>query len=213
MRETRQVVALLVTKSPCHLSRSNLRLAELDEATMSLFRLGVSEIRISGSLSSAKVPPIPPNLISLFAQFAEVFVGTEAAVIMAEMNQSSLPAHKQAAGPLASSDKAGELDILWDQVLGEVQLQMAGGTFDAWLRDTQLVSRNGTRFTVAAKSSFAVEWLQNRLQPLILRVLTGLIREEANEPPVVEVTFVVAEADNWLRRPPSIGLALEEPGW
>jgi chromosomal replication initiator protein len=59
----------------------------------------------------------------------------------------------------------------WQTTLGELQLQMTKATFDTWLRGSQAIAcRDGT-VTVYVKHAYAVDWLQNRLQPLIRRTL------------------------------------------
>ena len=84
------------------------------------------------------------------------------------------------------------IETLWDQILGQLRLQMTRGTFEAWLKDTRLITRQGLRFTVAVKSEFAREWLQNRLLATIQRAVASQIRPEHSQaPPEVEIIFVV----------------------
>ncbi len=56
--------------------------------------------------------------------------------------------------------------------MGDLQLQMAPSTFDTWMKGTQLleVREDGT-FVIGAPTIYAVEWLQNRLAPLIAQTL------------------------------------------
>jgi chromosomal replication initiation ATPase DnaA len=71
---------------------------------------------------------------------------------------------------------------------------MTRQTFDTWLRDTRLVARAGPYFTVAVKNSYAADWLEHRLLPVIQRVLAGLIGERGKtEPSSLTVKFVVAD--------------------
>lgn len=65
-----------------------------------------------------------------------------------------------------------EYTRLWNAALGDLQLQMAPSTFDTWMKGTQLldVSDDGT-FVIGAPTIYAVEWLQNRLAPLIAQTL------------------------------------------
>jgi chromosomal replication initiator protein len=59
----------------------------------------------------------------------------------------------------------------WQTTLGELQLQMTRATFDTWLRGSQVIACKDGTFTVYVKHAYAVDWLQNRLQPLIRRTL------------------------------------------
>jgi len=71
---------------------------------------------------------------------------------------------------------------LWQAALGELELQMTRATFDTWLRDTHCIGmENGDTLVVGVKNGYAVEWLENRLAPIIRRTLHRLTqREEIN---------------------------------
>jgi chromosomal replication initiator protein len=78
---------------------------------------------------------------------------------------------------------------LWQAALGELELKMARATFDAWLRDTHCIGiENETTLVIGVKNGYAVEWLENRLYPVIKRTLTRLSDQE------IEARFVVWEA-------------------
>ncbi len=58
---------------------------------------------------------------------------------------------------------------------------MTRATFDTWLVNTRLTTRDGPRFTLAVTSGFARDWLEHRLQPVIKRAIaqtTGLPAEQ-----------------------------------
>lgn len=85
-----------------------------------------------------------------------------------------------------------ETDILWTQVLNQLQLQMTRGTFDTWVKDTRLIAREGLNFTVLVSSEFAQDWLENRLRTTIQRAVMNLIKTEGDQRlPKVEIKFVV----------------------
>jgi hypothetical protein len=178
-----------------------LRFAALGETTLALFRQAISELKINGGLISDIQTPIPPEEITMFAQFAEVFAGVEAAAVLVALHRPAAvpdpeidPSDLDVGPPAAGQAEAGELDILWGQALEQLQQQMTRQTFAAWVRDTRLVARAGLCFTIAAKNSFAVEWLQHRLSPTIQRTLASLIRESNGEMPAVEVLFVLGSS-------------------
>jgi chromosomal replication initiator protein len=72
---------------------------------------------------------------------------------------------------------------LWQVVLGELQLQMTRATFDTWLRGSRVISCKDETLVVYVRHAYAVDWLENRLLPLIGRAL----RRHAGT--AVEVTF------------------------
>jgi len=78
---------------------------------------------------------------------------------------------------LASAQK------LWQAVLGELQLQMTRATFDTWLRGSRVIAFDGNSLTVYVRHAYAVDWLQNRLLPVIKRTL------QRHTGPEVEVVF------------------------
>lgn len=62
---------------------------------------------------------------------------------------------------------------LWQQTLGELELQMTRATFDTWLRGSECSDYDaGTHtLTVAVNNQYAVEWLEHRLYHLVERTL------------------------------------------
>jgi len=99
--------------------------------------------------------------------------------------------------PLSNSQSPTSLSAekLWQTVLGQLQLQMTQATFDTWVRETYLVSRNGSSLTVGTKSVFAKDWLENRLYTTINRTVTNILGQP------VEISFV-AEPDPTLSPKP-----------
>jgi len=70
-----------------------------------------------------------------------------------------------------SECSAAEAQRLWQTVLGELQLQMTRATFDTWLRGSQAIGCDAEGLTVQVRHSYAVDWLQNRLLPVIQRTV------------------------------------------
>jgi len=84
---------------------------------------------------------------------------------------------KAATGTLDNAQK------LWQATLGELQLQMTRATFDTWLRGSRVITFEDNKLTVFVRHAYAVDWLQNRLLPVIQRTL----RRQAG--PGIEVQF------------------------
>jgi chromosomal replication initiator protein len=76
-------------------------------------------------------------------------------------------------------------DQVWEAALGQLQMQMTQATFDTWVKDTRLVSRDRQTLVVGTKSAFAKDWLENRLLPTINRTVSGLLGHP------VDIEFVV----------------------
>jgi chromosomal replication initiator protein len=60
---------------------------------------------------------------------------------------------------------------VWQAVLGELQLQMTRATYDTWLRGSRVIKCVDGTYTVYVRHAYAVDWLQNRLFPVIVRTL------------------------------------------
>jgi chromosomal replication initiator protein len=78
---------------------------------------------------------------------------------------------------------------LWQAALGELELQMTRATFDPWLRDTHCMGiEDDATVIVGVKNGYAVEWLGNRLYPVVQRTLRHITGED------MQARFVVWEA-------------------
>ena len=60
---------------------------------------------------------------------------------------------------------------LWRAALTELQLQMTQATFDTWLKGSELVRCEGETFVVGVANTYAKDWLEHRLLPVITRTL------------------------------------------
>lgn len=95
---------------------------------------------------------------------------------------------------------------LWQAVLGELELKLARVTFDTWLRDTHCLGiENDDTLVVGVKNGYAVEWLENRLYPLIKRTIDRLAERDD-----IEARFVVWENRRQERTDPPLFRTREE---
>lgn len=60
---------------------------------------------------------------------------------------------------------------IWVDSLSELQLQMTRATFDTWLRGSHVIETGDGCLTIAVRHSYAVDWLQHRLLPVIQRTV------------------------------------------
>ncbi|MEK7778307.1 MAG: chromosomal replication initiator protein DnaA [Chloroflexota bacterium] len=56
---------------------------------------------------------------------------------------------------------------IWETSLGQFQLQVPRSSYDTWFRGTQGITLGEDSLTVAVATSFAAEWLERRMSPLI----------------------------------------------
>ena len=79
-------------------------------------------------------------------------------------------------------------DQVWQDVLGQLQLQMTRATFDTWLKDTHIVSTNNETIIVGTKSTFAKDWLENRLKNTIDRAVSDMTGQR------LDIEFIVEDS-------------------
>lgn len=90
---------------------------------------------------------------------------------------------------------------LWQNVLGELQIQMRPEDFRIWFRNTSLLSYDGARCIVGVENPFNVEWLSAKCQSLVGRTLHALVGTP------VEVQFVVGHPEPVAAAAPPLTLA------
>jgi chromosomal replication initiator protein len=76
---------------------------------------------------------------------------------------------------------------IWAAVLGELQLQVPGPSFETWLRGTTGVAISDNEFVVNAPNAFVAEMLDQRMYSLIAQCLEKVIGDE------IEVRFEVGD--------------------
>ena len=81
-------------------------------------------------------------------------------------------------------DDLSEARRIWTRSLEELKLQMTRATFDTWLRGSEVVEADDGCLTIAVQHVHAVDWLQNRLLPVIERTVA---RHAGGE---IKITFI-----------------------
>lgn len=76
---------------------------------------------------------------------------------------------------------------VWDAALGRIQLQIPRPTYDTWLRNTHALRLDDNLLVVGVPSAFAADWIEGRLQKLILDALST-VSDQA-----LSVKFVVGD--------------------
>jgi len=76
-------------------------------------------------------------------------------------------------------------DPLWQEVKARLQMQMTQAAYDNWVKQTELVSMEGNNWLIQCESTFAQDWLENRLNGTLTRTVNGVVGHE------VALKFVV----------------------
>ena len=89
----------------------------------------------------------------------------------------------------------------WTRALAEIKLQMTAATFDTWLARSWVVDQSGSEWVIGVGNAYAVDWLTNRLAPVVLRTLARVaggpvtVRFEAKTKPAADPAPAGAERD------------------
>ena len=81
----------------------------------------------------------------------------------------------------------------WQSVLGQLQMEMPRASFDAWVRDTHVLSFEDGVLTVSVRNAYTRDWLDSRLTSTVSRLLVGTLNTNAS------VQFVVANGEDTSR--------------
>ncbi|UZE93388.1 MAG: chromosomal replication initiator protein DnaA [Candidatus Nealsonbacteria bacterium] len=66
---------------------------------------------------------------------------------------------------------------LWQAVLAQIQLQISSANFATWFKNTQIVSQRDGLVFVSVPNSFAKEWLEQKYNKTIFKVLHNLDKQ------------------------------------
>jgi chromosomal replication initiator protein len=86
-------------------------------------------------------------------------------------------------------------DQIWSQVQEELRFQLAKRTYDMWLKNTSVVSADGSTFRIGVPSKLAKDWLEDRFSGLIQETLQAVTGAE------VDIDFVISPSGH---RPPML---------
>lgn len=65
-------------------------------------------------------------------------------------------------------------DELWQAVLAQIQFSVSRANFATWFRSTKIATNENGEITVTVPNLFSQEWLENKYQSLILKILRSL---------------------------------------
>jgi DnaA N-terminal domain len=103
----------------------------------------------------------------------ETFTPAEMAVIKAKMNESYEPAPVETGHVLSLPPNP-----MWQEVKERLQMQTTQATYDTWVRPTKLLEIKDNQWTIQCESTFAKDWLENRLNGTIARTVSSVAGQE-----------------------------------
>lgn len=65
----------------------------------------------------------------------------------------------------------------WQQVKGQLQMEMPRASFDTWVRDTEVESLTDGIMTVKTRNAYACDWLTSRLTTTVEKLLSSTFQE------------------------------------
>ncbi len=68
-------------------------------------------------------------------------------------------------------------DELWQAVLAQIQLNISSANFATWFKNTQITSKKNGEVLVSVPNSFAKEWLEQKYNKFIYKILHSLDEE------------------------------------
>ncbi len=77
---------------------------------------------------------------------------------------------------------------LWEAALAQIQFHISKANFATWLKNTYILEKKGAELTISVPNSFSKEWLENKYNKLIFKILHDLDGE------IKEVTYTVKQA-------------------
>lgn len=83
---------------------------------------------------------------------------------------------------------------LWQTVLAQIQLTTSPANFATWFKNTEIVAQKEGRAIISVPNSFVKEWLSNKYNKPILKILHGLSEE------IKETEYLVGKAIKTTKR-------------
>jgi len=77
---------------------------------------------------------------------------------------------------------------LWDQVLRQLQAEIPGADYDAWLRDTELLAQKGEKLEVRVPTDRTAQEISNRFGPRIREILDEIASTRTSASFVADAT-------------------------
>jgi len=63
---------------------------------------------------------------------------------------------------------------LWQSVLAQIQFHISKANFATWFQNTEIISKENETITISVPNAFSKEWLSNKYNKLILKILHNI---------------------------------------
>ncbi|KPJ54665.1 hypothetical protein AMJ47_03875 [Parcubacteria bacterium DG_72] len=80
-------------------------------------------------------------------------------------------------------------DELWQALLAQIQFNISKANFATWFKNTGIFSKKGSEIIISVPNNFSKEWLENKYNKLIFKILHNLDDE------IKEVKYAVARPE------------------
>jgi chromosomal replication initiator protein len=78
---------------------------------------------------------------------------------------------------------------LWQAVLAQIQLNISRANFATWFKNTKIISKNEGELIISAPNSFAKEWLEQKYNKIIFKILHNLDGE------IKELKYIIGKQE------------------
>ena len=85
---------------------------------------------------------------------------------------------------------------LWETVLAQIQLDVSQANFATWFKNTEIASQNKDGLTISVPNSFVREWLENKYQKNILRIIHDC---DTN---IKKIDFIISRPNDSIKKAP-----------
>lgn len=112
--------------------------------------------------------------------------------LLAEIEQERQAEEQPADAPIPPD---ADTQDLWQHALKQLEASVPASTFTTWLKDTHALGWQEETLLIATPNSYACEWLQSRLRPMVKRLLTLITGQSVNIRFVVSSVPIVRPED------------------
>ena len=93
---------------------------------------------------------------------------------------------------------------LWRALLAQIQFNISQANFATWFKNTKIVSKKEDEIVVSVPNNFSREWLENKYNKLILKIIRGLGQE------IKTVKYEVVRSDLNVKPYPSNQIEIDQ---
>ncbi len=80
-------------------------------------------------------------------------------------------------------------DDLWQAVLAQMQFSISQASFSTWFKNAEIHSREGRKIIISVPNSFVKEWMENKYNKLIIKILHDI------DDSIKEIEYIIEKAE------------------